>query len=62
MSSRSFFSDPTLASGKNSGITKLRFEKVYLPHCTVFKTTLISRNAVNRTVTHPPIPMGIWSK
>ena len=57
--SRSFFSNSSLARSRASGTNELRFKTAYLPYCPFIKATLISRNAVSRTVSHTPIAMGV---
>ena len=36
-----------------------KFKTAYLPNCSSIKATLISRNAVIRTVSHTPIAMNV---
>ena len=59
ITSRSFFSNYPSARSKDSGTTELRFKTAYLSYCPFIKATLISRDAVSRTVSHTPIAMGV---
>jgi hypothetical protein len=45
--------------GANSGITEPRFKNAYLSYCCFSKETLVSGNALNRTISHAPIAMGV---
>jgi hypothetical protein len=56
--SRRFFSNSALARTKASGVAKRSFKTANLSNCSLIKATLISRNAVSRTVAHTPIAMG----
>jgi hypothetical protein len=56
---RSCFADSALPRNKGSGITEPGLKTAYLPRCSVIKATLISRNAVSRTVSHTPIAMDV---